>query len=114
MNITQDPSAQPKRRAANCKKLQNVKSCVNDTEIGKCVASIDYKKRLPAIAAIMCFGCCICNTMLIAICGFVFCVVGPGLVAKDFDDFKKDYDANQALKAKQASKLDAGPQAAAK
>ena len=29
-------------------------------------------------------------------------------------DFKKDYDANQALKAKQASKLDAGPQAAAK
>ena len=103
------PEAQGFDYPAAVKKLQNVKSCVNETEIGKCVASIDYKKRLPAIAAIMCFGCCICNTMLIAICGFVFCVVGPGLVGKDFDDFKKDYEATKeyiALKTGEIRELD--------
>jgi len=103
------PEAQGFDYPAAVKKLQNVKSCVNETEIGKCIADIDYKKRLPAIAAIMCFGCCICNTMLIAICGFVFCVVGPGLVGKDFDDFKKDYEATKeyiALKTGEIRELD--------
>ena len=103
------PEAQGFDYPAAVKKLQNVKSCVNETEIGKCIADIDYKKRLPAIAAIMCFGCCICNTMLIAICGFVFCVVGPGLVGKDLDDFKKDYEATKeyiALKTGEIRELD--------
>ena len=103
------PEAQGFDYPAAVKKLQNVKSCVNETEIGKCVASINYKKKLPAIAAIMVFGCCICNTMLIAICGFVFCVVGPGLVGKDFDDFKKDYEGTKeyiALKTGEIRELD--------
>ena len=103
------PEAQGFDYPAAVKKLQNVKSCVNETEIGKCIADIDYKKRLPAIAAIMSFGCCICNTMLIAICGFVFCVVGPGLVGKDLDDFKKDYEATKeyiALKTGEIRELD--------
>ena len=103
------PEAQGFDYPAAVKKLQKVKSCVNDTEIGKCVASINYKKKLPAIAAIMAFGCCICNTMLIAICGFVFCVVGPGLVGKDFDDFKEDYEKTKeyiALKTGEIRELD--------
>ena len=103
------PEAQGFDYPAAVKKLQNVKSCVNETEIGKCIADIDYKKRLPAIAAIMCFGCCICNSMLIAICGFVFCVVGPGLVGKDLDDFKEDYEATKeyiALKTGEIRVLD--------
>ena len=74
---------------AAVKRLQKAKSSVSVTEIRTCVADIDYKWRLPAIAAIMCHGCCICNWMLLTICAFVYYVVGPSLV-KDFGDFKKD------------------------
>ena len=74
---------------AAVKRLREAKSSVSVDEIRKCVAEIDYKKRLPAIAAIMCAGCCICNWMLLTICAFVYYVVGPSLV-KDFGDFKKD------------------------
>ena len=94
---------------AAVKRLRKAKSSVSVTEIRKCVASIDYKKRLPAIAAIMAFGCCICNTMLIAICGFVFCVVGPGFVGKDLEDFKKDCESTKeyiALKTGEIRELD--------
>jgi hypothetical protein len=79
---------------AAVKRLQKAKSSVSVTEIRTCVADIDYKWRLPAIAAIMCHGCCICNWMLLTICAFVYYVVGPSLV-KDFGDFKKDCEATK-------------------
>ena len=94
--------------AAAVKRLEKAKSSVSVEEIRNCVAEIDYKKRLPAIAAIMCFGCCICNWMLLTICAFVYYVVGPSLV-KDFGDFKKDCEATKeyiALKTGEIRELD--------
>ena len=94
--------------AAAVKRLEKAKSSVSVEEIRTCVAEIDYKKRLPAIAAIMCFGCCICNWMLLTICGFVLYVVGPSLV-KDFDDFKKHCESVTeyiALKTGEIRELD--------
>ena len=94
--------------AAAVKRLEKAKSSVSVEEIRNCVAEIDYKKRLPAIAAIMCFGCCICNWMLLTICGFVLYVVGPSLV-KDFGDFKKHCESVTeyvALKTGEIRELD--------
>ena len=91
--------------AAAVKRLEKAKSSVSVEEIRKCVAEIDYKKRLPAIAAIMCFGCCICNWMLLTICAFVLYVVGPSLV-KDFGDFKKHCTEYIALKTGEIRELD--------
>ena len=94
--------------AAAVKRLQKAKSSVSVTEIKKCVADIDYKKELPAIAAVMAFGCCICNWMLLTICAFVLYVVGRSLV-KDFGDFKKHCESVTeyiALKTGEIRELD--------
>ena len=75
---------------AGIRQLQDAKSKVSAKEIRTCVADINYKLKLPAIAAIMCHGCCICNTMLLTICAFVYRVVAPSFFKKDIADFKKD------------------------
>ena len=96
--------------AAAVKRLHKAKSSVSVPEIRKCVADIDYKKNLPAIAAIMCFGCCICNSMLIMICGFVLYVVGPSLVSeKNWEGFKENCESVTeyiALKTGEIRELD--------